>query len=125
MGFSDLNCILLSASASKPAPYTQQDAIKFMNVTVRGLLERPYVERFSWFCPINPSDPIMGFSAVFNVDGSLTEVGKLYASLGVTDFQNPTTSGLKPNTSSRTNGAACVQFLFSIIVSTIVFVTLM
>ncbi|EFC37437.1 hypothetical protein NAEGRDRAFT_59766 [Naegleria gruberi] len=103
-----------SATASKPAPYTQKDAINFMNVTVRGLLERSYVERFSWFAPINPKDPIMGFSAVFNEDGSLTEVGKLYASLGVSNDNNnngnPAISK-KVSTSTRTSMGSGVNVI--------------
>ena len=106
-----------SASSSNPAPYTQQDAINFMKVVIPGLLNRTYVERFAWFTPIKPSDPIMGFSAVFNIDGSLTEVGKVYAQYGLTNVSssgtNPQSSTIARTSSKRTNDANIVTVVWS------------
>ena len=63
-----------------PAKYTAQDAINFMNTVIPELNKRPFVEKFTW--KTRPTSDInLGFAALFNDDGSLTEVGKAYAAL--------------------------------------------
>ena len=52
----------------------------FMTEACAGLDARSYVERYSWKTR-NTEDPHMGTSAIFNDDGSLTPLGKLYASI--------------------------------------------
>ncbi|KAJ3124731.1 hypothetical protein HK100_011131 [Physocladia obscura] len=69
-----------SASASSPAPYTQTDAINFINGVIPGLNSRSYVERYAYFSG-SISDPQLGFGALFNADGSLTSVGELYQTM--------------------------------------------
>jgi len=52
----------------------------FMIQACYGLDSRPYVERYSWKTR-TPEDPHMGTSAIFNDDGSLTPLGRIYASI--------------------------------------------
>ncbi|KAL9645347.1 hypothetical protein ABK040_002546 [Willaertia magna] len=99
-----------------------------MNVTVRGLLERSFVERFSWFAPINPTDPIMGFSALFEVDGSLTSVGKFYASLGVSEnnIVIVTSGKVVGSSSTKTNEGGKIEWkvIIMLIMPLILFIVL-
>ena len=63
-----------------PAKYTSQDAINFMNAVIPELNKRDFVEKYTW--KTRPTSDInLGFAALFNDDGSLTEVGKAYAAL--------------------------------------------
>ncbi|HEX9046257.1 MAG TPA: RICIN domain-containing protein, partial [Verrucomicrobiae bacterium] len=41
-----------------------------------------YVERFSWYCGTTPGTGVLGTAALFNSDGTLTEVGDRYRSPG-------------------------------------------
>jgi hypothetical protein len=67
-----------TAKPGKPAKFTQQQVLKFMERVMPALKRLDYVERYSWFKTKTSSD-VMGPSALFNDDGSLTEVGKLYS----------------------------------------------
>lgn len=66
------------ASTTSPTKYTQQDAINFMNIVIPELEKRSYVERYTWKTRTT-EDLNLGFAALFNDDGTLTEVGKAYA----------------------------------------------
>ena len=69
-----------NATKTRRSIYTRPMVEKFMRETVTGMRKMPYVERFAWKNrPIN--DPIMGTSSMFNLDGTMTSTGKLYASL--------------------------------------------
>lgn len=68
------------ATAKRPSRYSAQDIRAFMADTVAGLREMPFVERFAWKTRAE-NDPIMGASALFRKDGSLTDTGELYRSL--------------------------------------------
>lgn len=69
-----------NATKTRRSIYTRPMVEKFMRETVAGMRKMPYVERFAWKQrPIN--DPIMGTSSLFNLDGTMTSTGKLYASL--------------------------------------------
>jgi hypothetical protein len=55
--------------------------IEFMKDVLPVLDELPYVEKYSWKTRTT-SDVNMGTSALFNDDGSLTDLGKVYAAHG-------------------------------------------
>ena len=63
-----------------PNQYTPQDEASFMRQVLPALDRLPYVERYSWFSA-SSDDEALGPGALFNKDGSLTELGRLYASL--------------------------------------------
>jgi hypothetical protein len=69
-----------SASSTKPSRYSRTQIQDFMRASVAGMREMPFVERFAWKTrPIG--DPVMGASALYSADGTLTSTGRLYASL--------------------------------------------
>lgn len=51
-----------------------------MNIVIPELNSRDYVERYTWKTR-STADVNLGFAALFNDDGSLTDVGKAYAAL--------------------------------------------
>ncbi|MGM0929148.1 MAG: glycosyl hydrolase [Actinomycetota bacterium] len=69
-----------SATKSKPSRYSRAETEDFMRATVAGMRAMPYVERFAWKTR-SAFDPIMGSSALYHTNGSLTSTGRLYASL--------------------------------------------
>ena len=68
------------ASPTVPCKYTSDDAINFMKTVIPELNSRDFVERYTWKTRTT-SDVNLGFAALFNDDGTLTDVGKSYASL--------------------------------------------
>lgn len=68
------------ATVRSPSRYTEKEILAFMSETAAGLREMPFVERFAWKTRVR-DDPIMGSSALFLSDGSLTPAGELYRSL--------------------------------------------
>jgi hypothetical protein len=68
------------ATARSPSRYSEKDIMEFMSETAAGLHRMPFVERFAWKTRAE-GDPIMGASALFGRDGSLTRTGELYWSL--------------------------------------------
>lgn len=60
--------------------YTIEQVKEFMNIIIPRLNARSYVERYAWKTR-DPTDPYMGSSALFESNGNLTDLGKLYASL--------------------------------------------
>lgn len=52
----------------------------FMRVVLPEMNRRDYVQRYAWFSA-SPDDAALGAGALFAKDGSLTELGRLYASL--------------------------------------------
>ena len=68
------------ATTTTPSKYTSLDAINFMNTVIPALNSRDYVERYTWKTR-STEDINLGFAALFNDDGSLTDVGKAYAGL--------------------------------------------
>ena len=54
-----------------------QQAADFMRRVIPELNRRPYVQRYSWFSA-GPGDAALGQAALFNNDGSLTDLGRLY-----------------------------------------------
>jgi hypothetical protein len=69
-----------NASASSPSRYKESEIMKFMQETVAGLREMPFVERYAWKTREH-GDPVMGASAIFDSSGSLSATGELYRSL--------------------------------------------
>jgi hypothetical protein len=59
---------------------TPQQAMDFMKVALPTMDKLDYVQRYSWFSA-SPDSAALGASALFSKDGSLTDLGKLYASL--------------------------------------------
>lgn len=68
------------ASPKSPSRYSEKEILTFMSETAVGLRAMPFVERFAWKTRAE-GDPIMGASALFRKDGSLTPTGELYQSL--------------------------------------------
>lgn len=68
------------ATSTKPSRYSRSQTEDFMRGTVAGMRAMPYVERFAWKTR-DITDRKMGNSALFNLDGSRTSTGRLYASL--------------------------------------------
>jgi len=62
-----------------PNQYTPAQVAAFMKVVLPALEKTDYVQRYSWFCSV-PEDGALGPSALVTKDGSLTELGRLYAS---------------------------------------------
>lgn len=67
-------------SGKFPGGFDLHLVTQFMKDACAGLESRSYVERYAWKTRAT-SDPSMGTSALFNDDGSLTELGELYASI--------------------------------------------
>ena len=59
---------------------TPKMAADFMRVALPGMNKLNYVQRYSWYSAA-PDDAALGASALFNKDDSLTDLGRLYASL--------------------------------------------
>lgn len=68
------------ATPSSPSRHAERDILDFMQETVTGLREMPFVERFAWKTRSH-DDPIMGASALFDAKGNLSPTGELYRSL--------------------------------------------
>jgi hypothetical protein len=67
-------------SKSAAGNYIKPAMVKaFMDDLLPSMQASPYIERYAWFsAPLE--DAHMGCSGLFNVDGSLTDAGKIYAS---------------------------------------------
>lgn len=68
------------ATAKSPTRYTESEIMAFMQETADSLRTMPFVERFAWKTRVE-NDPVMGASALFRDDGSLSSTGELYRSL--------------------------------------------
>ncbi len=68
------------ATPARPSRYTTRETAHFMQAAVAGMRVMPFVERFAWKTR-EPSDPVMGPSALYQTNGGLTSLGRLYASL--------------------------------------------
>ena len=69
-----------SAGPNHPNRITPQMAADFMRVALPAMNKLDYVQRYSWYSA-EPGDGALGSGALFNKDGSLTDLGHLYASL--------------------------------------------
>lgn len=68
------------ATKSRRSVYSRKQVETFMRETVTGMRAMPFVERFAWKTRAI-TDPQMGTSALFDLNGKMTSTGKLYASL--------------------------------------------
>jgi hypothetical protein len=68
-----------SAGPGHPNRWSPAQVAAFMRVVLPEMNRRPYVQRYAWYSAA-PDDPALGPSALFAKDGSLTELGRLYAS---------------------------------------------
>lgn len=68
------------ATKSAPSRHSEKEIMAFMGETVAGMRAMPFVERFAWKTRAN-DDPVMGASALFRGNRSLTPTGELYQSL--------------------------------------------
>lgn len=59
---------------------TPQQAYTFMQTVLPAMNKRSYVQRYSWYSA-SSGDSALGAGALFQDDGSLTGLGRLYASL--------------------------------------------
>ena len=59
---------------------TPQQSADFMRVVLPAMDKLDYVQRYAWYSA-SSDDAALGASALFNKDGSLTDLGRLYASL--------------------------------------------
>lgn len=66
------------AKTVKENKHSVRDIKDFMKAVLPKLDRLKYVHRYAWF-PSSPDDPHLGTSALFNADGSLTELGEVYA----------------------------------------------
>lgn len=79
---------------------------EFMKIVLKGLNERSYVERYSWF-DFNPKDDVTGASGIFYYTGELTTLGKIYANIGNPAGYSNKTYDVSYSTSKNTSIAAC------------------
>lgn len=66
------------AKSVKENKHSAKDIKDFMKTVLPKLDRLKYVHRYAWF-PSSPDDPHLGTSALFNADGTLTELGEVYA----------------------------------------------
>ncbi len=84
-------------------------AEEFLKIVCKGLNERSYVERYSWFCP-DINSPEASSSALFNYStGALSNIGKIYAQIGNPAGYNAKSYGVSSATSANTSVAGCVS----------------
>lgn len=84
-------------------------AQEFMKIVCKGLNERSYVERYSWFCP-NYRDTAASSSAIFDYEtGEITPIGKIYADIGNPAGYKGKTYGVSTTTSVDTSTAGCIK----------------
>lgn len=67
-----------AGDGKRPNRFNARQVQDFMRAVIPALKSRSYVERFAWFSP-GAKDRTMGYSALFNDDGSLTDLGRIYA----------------------------------------------
>lgn len=95
-------------NADKNNPQSAKNAQEFLKIVCKGLNERSFVERYSWFCP-NYKETAASASSLWDYDsGALTTMGKMYAQIGNPAGYKSKTYGVVSNTSVSTTAAACV-----------------
>ncbi len=82
-------------------------AEEFLKIVCKGLNERSYVERYSWFCT-DINNPAASSSALFNYStGELSNIGKIYAQIGNPAGYNAKTYGVVSDTTADTSITGC------------------
>jgi hypothetical protein len=69
-----------NTSPGHPNRWSPAQVAAFMRVVLPEMNRRTYVQRYAWFSA-SPDDAALGTSALLNKDGSLTDLGRLYAAL--------------------------------------------
>lgn len=80
---------------------------EFMKIVCKGLNERPYVERYAWFCPDYNSTAASSSSIYEYSTGKITDIGKIYAQIGNPAGYPAKTYGVASSTNVNTSPAAC------------------
>jgi hypothetical protein len=62
----------------KPHRFSEDEVADFLRKVLPELEKTPWIERYAWF-PSGPKFPALTSSALFDKDGNLTKVGKVYA----------------------------------------------
>lgn len=65
-------------SREKPNRVSEDEVAAFLQKVLPELEKTPWIERYAWF-PSGPNFPALSSSALFDKDGNLTKVGKVYA----------------------------------------------
>ncbi len=68
-----------NTSPGHPNRWTAAQVAAFMRVALPEMNRRDYVQRYAWYSA-SPDDAALGTSALLNKNGTLTDLGKLYAS---------------------------------------------
>lgn len=88
---------------------------EFLKIVLKGLNERSYVERFSWFTP-NYAETAASSSSLFDYKtGNITTIGKMYAQIGNPSGYPAKTYGVSSSINQNTSIGACVASNQSII----------
>lgn len=92
----------------KNKPADNAKAQEFLKIVCKGLNERSYVERYSWFSPDYRTNSASA-SALFDyATGQLTTIGKMYAQIGNPAGYNAKTYGVNSGTTANTSMASCI-----------------
>lgn len=84
------------------------NAQEFLKIVCKGLNERSYVERYSWFSPDYQGTSASG-SALFDyATGKLSTIGKIYAQIGNPAGYKAKTYGVNSSTTAKTSMAECI-----------------
>ena len=67
-----------SAGPNHPNRYSTQQVADFMKAVLPAMNKLDYIQRYSWYSA-GTDDYALGKGALFNKDGSLTELGRIYA----------------------------------------------
>ena len=95
-------------NADKNNAKASANAQEFLKIVCKGLNERSYVERYSWFCP-NLQENSASASALFDyATGELTTIGKMYAQIGNPAGYNARTYGVASDTSADVSAKGCI-----------------
>jgi hypothetical protein len=103
---------------ASPTTIGVDDCVNYINTVIPGLESRSYVERYSWYCGTMPGTSVLGTAALFNSDGTLTEVGDRYRSPGaaftpagyIWRLVNRADGKALDNYGNTTNGSAVNQY---------------
>lgn len=95
-------------NADKNNAKSVKNAQEFLKIVCKGLNERSYVERYSWFCP-NYRETSASASSLWDYPtGTLTTIGKMYAQIGNPAGYNAKTYGVASGTTANTSIEGCI-----------------
>lgn len=96
-------------NADKANAQSSKNAQEFLKIVCKGLNERSYVERYSWFCP-NYRETAASASSLWDYEtGALTTIGKMYAQIGNPAGYKAKTYGVASATTANTSVEGCVS----------------